>query len=462
MKSSNYSIIGYGGRAGGAKSHGVRDVGLTMASEYPSLSIGIFRRVSKQLTSNHIIPFFTKYPYLRQYFNKSERILYLPNTSHIHFCSADLEDDIYNYQGDEFDICFVDEATHFSQVMIEFLGTRVRSKILPKAKVVLTMNPGNIGHAYIKRLFIDRVYRDNEDEGDYYYLPAKIYDNVIWSESALSEAGYTVGDYYGWTDEKRKEFCYKYSDYAKRLSKLPEDLKLAYLEGDWTVFGGMFFKGIDKKKQEIEPFDIPSEWALVGSVDPGYSSPCSFGITARDFEGNCYRVATYYEKERSPIEHLEGIKAFIRGLRESGMIKRNPSYIVSGKDAWAKKDRYSIMANELTFADIFARGGLPLQSAITDRKAGWWAWKSLIPDKYFWFRGLNQDLYQEMSGVITDGRDIEDIQGRGNDINVSDHALDEQRYGIMALFKPEKYEEVEIRPSEREVVLHNESSWASY
>ena len=365
-------------------------------------------------------------------------MLYLPNGSTIHFGSSNNEDDIYSFQGAEYDLIFIDEATHFTQDMIEFLMTRNRSVIISfRAKTIMTMNPGGIGHAYIKRIFIDKTYTDNEVPENYVFIQAKISDNVLWCIDNLTKQGYTLKEYYEkWTENERFDFTLKFSEYAKRLSNLPDELKRAYLDGDWEVFGGQFFKTFDKKKQVVDPFEIPEQWKLIGAIDPGFSSPCAFMLLAQDFIGNIYNVVTYYEEQKSPEEHADNIKNLIVSCQwTSG---RMPSLIVSGRDAFAKKDRYSIIANERTFSDVFLANGLYLTPAVTDRILGWWTWKSLIPDRYFIFRDLNNDLIREMESVISDSKRGEDIQGRGNDEKVPDHALDCGRYGIMSLFKPYK------------------------
>lgn len=465
ITNSPYSWIGYGGSAGGAKSHAIRDVALIIGSEVPKVKSLIMRRISKELLDNHINPFFAKYPELRQYFNKTERIIYLPNGSLIRFGSADEEQEIYSYQGSEYDLIFVDEATHFTQTMLEFLKTRNRTTLSGfSAKMILTMNPGNIGHAFIKRIFIDKSYRENEVPSDYYFLIAKIYDNAIWSLPALSAQGLTAKDYYSWDDVKKKEFCYQYSDYANTLRKLPKQLADAYLEGDWETFAGMFFKQFDKQKQVIEPFQIPEQWEMVMSVDPGYSSPCSVGITARDLNGHYYRVATYYESGKSPQSHAQDVNVWIKTLIDNKIIPYAPKANVAGRDAWAKKDRYSIIANELTFADVWQSEGIFLMPAVTDRVMGWWTWKALMPDKYFVFKGYNQPLLDEIDPVLGDDKKPEDIQGRGNDPAVLDHALDEQRYGIMRLFKPIDEQPTPPKPTGRQEAVMNtgEINYANY
>ncbi len=46
-------------------------------------------------------------------------------------------------------------------------------------RIYYTCNPGGPGHAYIKRLFIDRAFLDGESPQDYVFIPAKVYDNQV-------------------------------------------------------------------------------------------------------------------------------------------------------------------------------------------------------------------------------------------------------------------------------------------
>ncbi|GAB1350198.1 hypothetical protein MASR1M107_24130 [Ignavibacteriales bacterium] len=454
IEKSNYSWIGYGGARGGAKSFAIREIALILGLDpkYALKSL-IFRRYSKELLKNHVLPLYEKHSKIMKNYNKTEKILYAPNGAPIiQFGYADSEADIYSFQGFEYDIVFVDEATHCTPHQLRFLKTSNRTLkegFVPK--MVLTMNPGGISHSYLKRLFIDKKYDGNESPTDYFFLQSFLWDNVFWSLKNLSKDGISVHDYYKkFTEEQRRDYCISKSTYAANLKTLPSELRMAYLYGDWEVFGGMFFKNFDRKIQVIKPFTLPAEWTLIGSIDPGFHSPCSFGITARDFNGKFYRIFTYYEKQRTPADHARAISQMLKNdpavLSITG--GRMPTIIVAGLDAFAKKERYSVISHENTFADVFAAEGLFLSPAFTGRKTGWWSWKSLFPSEgnpasYFIFEGLNDPLLDEMMSATYDSKDPEDIAGKGNDPSVSDHALDEQRYGIMALFKPES-----IQPSE--------------
>lgn len=109
-----------------------------------------------------------------------------------------------------------------------------------------------------KRIFIDRNFLPNEDPGQYFFLQSYLWDNVFWSLRSLKRDGISIHDYYhSWSEEERRDYCLRHSTYAANLRSLPDELRSAYLHGDWEVFGGMFFRNFDRKKQVIEPFEVP-------------------------------------------------------------------------------------------------------------------------------------------------------------------------------------------------------------
>ena len=219
--------------------------------------------------------------------------------------------------------------------------------------------------------------------------------------------------------------------YWDDLNTQPDRIRRAWVEGDWDAFQGQFFRDFDSGKEVIEPFEIPEGWDLVGSIDPGWSSPCSFGLQAADEEGKIYRVFTYYEEKRNPEQNADGILAMIKNCKETG--GRMPSMIYSGGDAFAKKDKYSVTASERTFADVFSARDLILTQANLDRVLGWGSMGMLMPDRYFIFKGYNTPLVEQIISVQSDERNPNDIQGRGNDPNVEDHALDDARYAVQSM-----------------------------
>lgn len=308
---SKYTEIAYGGSSGGAKSNAIRQCSLYLCNFYSNIKIGIFRRTYSALLSNHINKFKTEYPHLQKYFIKSEKSYYLPNGSTIQFCHGESLEYLLKYQGDEFAVIFIDEATHFTQDEIEWLKTRNRS-LNPNLRpiIVYTCNPGGRGHSYIKRIFIDRQYLNSENPDDYTFLPAKIYDNVIWSIPELTHQNISIDTYYyKWDDEKRKNFCYKYSDYAKALLNLPKETMLAYLEGDWNIFTGQFFSDwapnihiVDKLPCKI------SDMHLVGGIDYGNTTVLSI---LGKYNNNIYLIDELFIQNVTKTKKAELCRDFL-------------------------------------------------------------------------------------------------------------------------------------------------------
>ena len=322
-------------------------------------------------------------------------------------------DDPSKYQSSEFAAILVEELTKNTEQTFTDLRTRLRFPGLSNPKFIGATNPGGIGHVWCQRHWIKRNSGDKE-QLMFKYIPANLNDNKFTTES-----------------------------YRNQIDALPERLRRAYRDGDWDAFEGQFFYTFNPTDQLIEPFKIPKEWTLFGSIDPGWGGWGSFGLQARDFTGKIFRVGTLYEKEKSPQERAESAIKFIEGNKFTD--GRMPSMIVSGHDAWARKDRFAVMTTERTFADVFGANGLYLTKATIDRHNGWGAMRSVMPKNYFIFKYHNAKLVEQLSQTITDEHDAEDIQGRGNDQRVEDHALDEARYGLMAMWTPsEPKEEVKI------------------
>jgi phage terminase large subunit len=314
-------------------------------------------------------------------------------------------DDPSKYMSTEFAAILVEELTKNPYETFANLRTRLRYPGLEHVRFVGATNPGGIGHVWCKKFWLDGNSGDPEQKL-FRYIPATLDDNRYTTPA-----------------------------YRLQLESLGERQRKAYRDGDWAAFEGQFFSTFDISKQLIEPFVIDPEWQLIGSLDPGWGGFLSFGLQARDFGGCEYRIATYYEEKRSPEEHAIAINEFIDECKFTG--GRRPQLIVSGHDAWARKDRYAVIASDKTLADVFAMNELFLDRATIDRANGWGALIAAMPDQYKIFRYYNIDLVDQLTTTLTDERKPFDIQGCGNDPKVPDHALDDARYGHMALWEPQ-------------------------
>ena len=324
-------------------------------------------------------------------------------------------DDASKFQSAEFAAEGVDEITKNPVTTFNMLRGSLRWPGVDRPKFIAASNPGGIGHSWVRQYWIDRNFPPELQPlaKEFDFIKALPKDNPFLSQSY-------------WDD----------------LNTQPDRIRRAWVEGDWDAFQGQFFRDFDASKELIDPFQIPDHWSLIGSIDPGWSSPCSFGLQAEDVEGHIHRIFTYYEEKRNPEQHADAIKAMIKNCKETG--GRMPSMIYSGGDAFAKKDRYSVTASERTFSDVFESRGLVLTQANLDRVLGWGAMSTLMPNRYSIFKNYNQPLVDQIIAVQSDEKNPNDIQGRGNDPNVEDHALDDQRYAIMSMYKASKPKDVPL------------------
>ena len=108
-------------------------------------------------------------------------------------------------------------------------------------------NPGNIGHAWVKSLWIDKQPAPGMenpaeyDPADYDFIPARVSDNPIYA-----------GD----------------ENYLKSLRALPSHLRRAFLDGDWDVFAGQYFDRFDYTRHVVRAEEIRLE-AVVAALDLG-------------------------------------------------------------------------------------------------------------------------------------------------------------------------------------------------
>jgi phage terminase large subunit len=175
---NDYPIVAFGGARGGGKSYAVRNIFLLRMLEQPGRSGVIFRKSFPELESNHIRPLFQEHPGLREFWNESKKLLSLPNGSTLQFSHCSNETDAYLYQGREYSDFAFDEAGQITEGLFRtLLGSNRSSKPGIKPACAISMNPGGIGHGWIKRLFIEKKFNERERPQDYYFIQSLISDN---------------------------------------------------------------------------------------------------------------------------------------------------------------------------------------------------------------------------------------------------------------------------------------------
>lgn len=296
----------FGGSKGGGKSYSLRNILLKRRIQYPKTLGVIFRRTYQDLEANHIRPLFKEHPEIFKYFNKQSKILELPNGSELQFCYCDHENDLIRYQGREFHDLGVDEIGQWPEGWFQTLRGSNRCS-LPgySPKILLTGNPGGIGHKWLKRIFVDRDFNERETAQDYNFVKATVYDNSALMDN---DPGYLTN----------------------LLAEPNESLRRAFLEGDWDIFAGQYFANWRKSIHVVEPFEIPEWWNRFGGYDHGYNHPYAFGAFAVSGDGDIYKYAECGGRGRSPERIIEEIEAkcpeFVK--------KKHPIY--AGHDLWVK------------------------------------------------------------------------------------------------------------------------------
>lgn len=404
--------VGFGGSRGGGKSWGVDHKQLLLALAYAGIKMLLIRRTYPEVIKNHL-------PKIKEItrgiatYNKTEKVLTYLNgsTLTLGYCSSD--DDADQYQGQEYDVIFIDEATQLSEYQIKKITACCRGvNDFPK-RIYYTMNPGGQGHGYIKRIFIDRRYNEDEDPDDYVFIQSGLKDN-----EALMKAD---------------------PSYLKTLQALPPKLRKAWLDGDWNIFEGQFFEDfIDNPEgyktrrwtNVIEPFEVPTSWTIYRSYDHGYSKPFSVGYWAVDYEGRAYRILEIYGCTDTPDE---GVKWEVNKIFKTLKDFENEHRWLKGKNIigvadpaiWQKDTGESI-------AEVASKYGIYFQKGDNKRLAGWMQFhyrlafdEEGVPMCYVF--NTCKDFIRTIPTLLYSETIPEDL-----DTKMEDHQADEARYFFMS------------------------------
>ncbi len=243
----------FGGAAGPGKSKALLMEAILQAHEHPGANTLLLRRTFSELEQSLLLYFRRDVPReLYKSFNDSKHVVTWHNGSTTRFGYCLAENDVYQYQGAEFLFIGIDELTLFTLRQWQFLTSRNRCPV-PGAFpcMAAATNPGNIGHAWVKALWIDKqaapgMENPGEyDPADYDFIPARVTDNPIYA-----------------ADE----------NYLKTLRALPSHLKRAFLDGDWDVFAGQYFDKFDTTRHVARPEEIDWKpwWPRWISIDWGF------------------------------------------------------------------------------------------------------------------------------------------------------------------------------------------------
>lgn len=409
----------YGGARGGGKSYLVRAREVLRRAEYPGSKGLIIRKTYPELLANHIRPFFTEYPGTRELYNKSEKTIYWPNGSTTEFSYLQGQDDVYTYQGREYEDISVDEVTQHLWETIKILRASNRT-VMPKITptMFLTGNPGGVGHQDVKRLFVDKIYLEGEDPEDYDFVQAFVKDN--------------------------KELMDKDPDYVKRLKALPDRLRRAYLDGDWNVFAGVAFDELDSI-HIVKPFRLPDNTRFLAGYDYGYAHPFAFILLAITPDGKVYVVDYLCKNKKRPDEQA---KMIVDKLDEYGIPH---IYIYAGTDIWSNREGRDTIYEQLR-SGVGKRGTFlrahtdHIQKVAEIRKLVAWR-NTQTGDPQLRFFENTIDVFNQVRSMQIDPKKPEDVIkiNADEDGTGGDDLYDGLSYGIMARLYPSPDKKPEIK-----------------
>lgn len=423
----------YGGAAGGGKSAAIVGDAFKNAVKYEGINILILRRTLGELEGSIILKMLEWYPREICKYNSSKHVweINIPGraTSRIWCGYCEQENDVYRYQGKEFEIIYMDEATHFTYTQFKYLKSRNRTsnqKAIAsglRVQMKLTTNPGGVGHVWVKKRFIDigeweqthNVQELDDDENPVFdrndqpvltrriFIPAKLSDN-----------------------------SYIDTDYENKLLTMEEKLRRQLLEGDWDAIEGQFFSEFSRAIHVVEPFDIPRDWKRFRMMDEGYNDPyvCLWGALDRD--GNCYIYREFIKNKLLSSEQADKTKEY------TGSEKID--YSVGDTSFWNKGK-----ADGKAPFEVFLEKGIPMMQATKERVNGWKRireWLHVFDDTDHvtgeTFKNARLKIFENCRGLIEalpamifDQHNAEDIED-----HTLDHAPDALRYGLMSRPSP--------------------------
>jgi hypothetical protein len=187
----------------------------------------------------------------------------MPHGGRLRFRPLESVTDATKYQGQNLSDAAVEEAGNYpSSAPIDMLFGALRSTKGVPIQLILTANPGGVGHQWIKARYIDpapfgkkaltRLMPTGKQSHKFIYIPSRVSDNRLM----LS------------TDP----------GYVDRLALTGSaELVKAWLDGDWNVIAGAFFPEFDISRHVIAPRELPEHWFRFRSLDWGSARPFSVG-----------------------------------------------------------------------------------------------------------------------------------------------------------------------------------------
>ena len=295
------------------------------------------------------------------------------------------------YLSSEFALIAIDELTMNEKNVFDMLRLRLRWTGIEDARFIAGTNPGNKGHVWVKKMWMDGEFELEEKEAnEFVYVKALPSDNPHLAES-----------------------------YKVALQSLPERLRKAYWEGDWNIFEGQYFTEWSEGVHVVEPFTVPESWKKVRGIDHGRNKPTACLWGAIDYNGTLWIYREYY---------MAGVDADINA-QEIAKRGFGENYLFTVLDSSC----FSRTGSGETIAEIYARNGVMAEPSHKDRIAGWTLFHEYL--RHSDITAPKMRVFSTCPNTIHtiptlqhDNRRPEDV-----DTNGEDHAADAISYVLQSL-----------------------------
>jgi hypothetical protein len=343
---------------------------------------------------------------------------------------ANLEKDkqVEKYQGQQYTLIVFDELGNWAtDYCWTFMFSRCRSPAGVFCQMLGTGNPGGIGHAWIKNMFIDG-FKPNVK----YRIPV-VYDkeNKEWK--------YITRCFIPSKLEDNPKLLEKNPHYKTSLLSLPEHLRRPLYYGDWDVYAGQVFDEWRREKHVIKPFAMPQGgWRRFYCMDWGSSKPYAVTKLAVNYDGKVIQYGEIYGCLPGRVN--EGTKEGTTEVAKKAWadaVAEGVTELIADPACWNKVD--PAYPSPIT---AFKETGFRCVRANHDRKAGLQQFHDYLKQKdengnpMFQVFSTCYHTIRTLPALMPSPLDSEDV-----DSKLEDHLYDADRYGLMSHYAnhPDRY-----------------------
>jgi phage terminase large subunit len=423
----------FGGAAGPGKTKALLWEAIRQAYEVAGSDSLLLRRTYPELESSLLAYFRRDVPrkFYKSY-NESKHVVTWLNGSTTRFGYCRNENDVYQYQGAEFLFIGLDELTHFTLKQWQFLTSRNRCPVAGSfACMAGASNPGNIGHAWVKALWVDHQpppgfdRPELYDASDYDFIRAKLADNPIYANDAA---------------------------YHRTLEALPEHLRRAFLDGDWNVFAGQYFDVFEFGRHTVRAEELRLEpwWPRWISIDWGFQHPSAVywhcavpgNRNSKVETRNATSTSPNFDFRFSSADPDTLVQSRIVTYREFVQPGLSPRMLAqaiaerSGRerisDVFLSPDAFAHRTSEASIAEqlgeVLTASGLPRPAPADDDRIGGWQLMYQLLESDAWLITENcAKLIDCIPQLVRDNSRVEDIRKVDGD-----DPADAARYGLVS------------------------------